>query len=88
MRAKDKCCSDYIFAIALKDKTGVGIQQIVGSVLFILVSSIPPPSIHPLLGNDRTPSTPQVGYSALARGPFPKPTFQPLSPACYCFYPC
>jgi hypothetical protein len=34
MRAKESCCGDYIFALALKNKTEVGVQQMVSSQTF------------------------------------------------------
>jgi hypothetical protein len=29
VRAKDECCGDYLFAVALKNKTGIAVQQMV-----------------------------------------------------------
>ncbi len=30
VRAKDECCGDVLFAQALKNKTDIGVQQMVG----------------------------------------------------------
>jgi hypothetical protein len=48
VRAKNECCGDYLFALALKDKTDVGVQQMVGLTPgFISFGSYPNPPLHP-----------------------------------------
>ena len=56
VRAKNECCGDYLFAVALKNKTEVGVKNTVRSTVFLLliislgrqVSYIP----CPLFGDD------------------------------------
>jgi hypothetical protein len=44
VRAKDECCGDYLFSVALKNKTNIGVQQMVGVSVFL--TSIPPSPSH------------------------------------------
>ena len=37
MRAKDECCGDYVFAMALKEATGVAVRQVVGLPFFLFI---------------------------------------------------
>lgn len=52
VRAHNECCGDYLFALALKDKTDVGVQQMVGldPGFYFLCLICPNPSLASLVG--------------------------------------
>lgn len=60
VKAKSECCGDYIFALALKDKTKVGVQQMVRFTRFCI--------FYPSLGTWQNVS---VQHARLAEFAFP-----------------